>query len=89
MFHSGRLRCSFCRRGEAEVSKLVAGPGVYICDRCNATVSRIMEDAGDDQGQPPETRSPVWRALLSRALRFLRGIVARRASTTVLADSTW
>jgi len=43
------LRCSFCRRNDAEVEKLVAGPfrlfagRVYICDRCVAQAIEIME----------------------------------------------
>ena len=37
-----KLTCSFCRRSEAEVAKLVAGPRVYICDRCAAEAVRIM-----------------------------------------------
>ena len=28
------LRCSFCQRSQRDVSKLIAGPYVYICDRC-------------------------------------------------------
>jgi len=45
----GRMRCSFCRRPDSEVDKLVAGPfrllggRVYICDRCAAQTIRIME----------------------------------------------
>ncbi|MDQ6900759.1 MAG: hypothetical protein M3072_14860, partial [Candidatus Dormibacteraeota bacterium] len=27
-------RCSFCGKGQDQVRKLVAGPGVYICDLC-------------------------------------------------------
>jgi ATP-dependent Clp protease ATP-binding subunit ClpX len=38
-----KLRCSFCGRSEAEVDKLVAGPRVYICDRCAYETIRIME----------------------------------------------
>ena len=30
----GSLRCSFCGKGQKEVKKLIAGPGVYICDEC-------------------------------------------------------
>lgn len=29
-----KLFCSFCRKSDAEVAKLVAGPGVHICDAC-------------------------------------------------------
>ena len=28
------LRCSFCGKAQQQVAKLIAGPGVYICDRC-------------------------------------------------------
>ena len=27
-------RCSFCGKGQDQVRKLVAGPGVFICDQC-------------------------------------------------------
>jgi len=42
------MKCSFCRRSDAEVQKLVAGPKrllgrVYICDRCAAQTIEIME----------------------------------------------
>ena len=30
----GSLECSFCRKSQKEVKKLIAGPGVYICDEC-------------------------------------------------------
>jgi ATP-dependent Clp protease ATP-binding subunit ClpX len=36
------LRCSFCRRDEREVEKLIAGPGVHICDACVALCNRIL-----------------------------------------------
>jgi ATP-dependent Clp protease ATP-binding subunit ClpX len=28
------LKCSFCGKSQKQVSKLVAGPGVYICNEC-------------------------------------------------------
>jgi hypothetical protein len=31
---SGNLVCSFCGKSQKEVSKLIAGPTVYICDHC-------------------------------------------------------
>ena len=30
----GQLKCSFCGKSQEQVRKLVAGPGVYICDEC-------------------------------------------------------
>jgi ATP-dependent Clp protease ATP-binding subunit ClpX len=60
MFFRTRLACSFCGKSAAEVSKLVAGPRVYICDTCVATASRIMSDSDG-------TRSEL--SLPSHALR--------------------
>ncbi|HWO92543.1 MAG TPA: ClpX C4-type zinc finger protein, partial [Methylomirabilota bacterium] len=37
--------CSFCGKSRDEVKKLVAGPGVFICDRCVLLCAEIM-DAG-------------------------------------------
>jgi hypothetical protein len=57
-----RLRCSFCYRDEATVTKLVAGPRmlfigprVHICDACVAMSSRIMDES---DGENP-TRGPA------------------------------
>ena len=39
---SHSLTCTFCRKSEHQVRKLVAGPGVYICDQCVETAHRIV-----------------------------------------------
>lgn len=36
------MYCSFCRRDHHHVAKLVAGPGVFICDRCVDLADRAM-----------------------------------------------
>ena len=73
-----RLRCSFCRKDETQVSKLVAGPRVYICDECVAAASRIMDGGPTDEGRTPDAGSSVWRRLSYRARRLWRGGEARR-----------
>jgi hypothetical protein len=55
-----KLRCSFCKKSDAEVAKLVAGPGVHICDECVAVASRLME-APPPHGPAPEQRSVLHR----------------------------
>ena len=35
--------CSFCGKSHAEVKKLIAGPGVYICDGCINVCRGILE----------------------------------------------
>ena len=45
------LTCSFCGKSKAMVKKLIAGPGVYICDQCVDLCVEIMEE--EDAGEPP------------------------------------
>lgn len=46
---NGTLRCSFCGKGQKEVKKLIAGPGVYICDECIDLCNDIIdEEKGKD-----------------------------------------
>jgi ATP-dependent Clp protease ATP-binding subunit ClpX len=39
-----RKRCSFCGKGQDQVRKLVAGPGVYICDQCIKLSQDVLDD---------------------------------------------
>ncbi len=40
----GKLKCSFCGKTQNQVHKLIAGPGVYICDQCIELCSEIIEE---------------------------------------------
>ncbi|WP_312150599.1 ClpX C4-type zinc finger protein, partial [Paenibacillus odorifer] len=40
----GQLKCSFCGKSQEQVRKLVAGPGVYICDECIELCTEIVEE---------------------------------------------
>lgn len=40
----GHLKCSFCGKSQEQVRKLVAGPGVYICDECIELCTEIVEE---------------------------------------------
>ncbi len=45
----GQLKCSFCGKTQEQVRKLVAGPGVYICDECIELCNEIIEEEiGED-----------------------------------------
>ncbi len=39
-----QLKCSFCGKSQEQVKRLVAGPGVYICDECIELCSEIIEE---------------------------------------------
>lgn len=45
------LRCSFCGKGQKEVKKLIAGPGVYICDECIDLCMDIIDEEKDKETQ--------------------------------------
>lgn len=78
-----KLKCSFCRKTEDQVSKLVSGPRLivgpklYICNECVAVANSIM------QGNPPPTPA-VSRSLLQkikeRWSHFLQRRMLREAS---------
>jgi len=38
------LKCSFCGKSQKQVKKLIAGPGVYICDECIELCNEIIEE---------------------------------------------
>ena len=66
------LQCSFCGKSHLQVRKLVAGPGVYICDECVSLCSEIMEeeevlDPRDaDANADPERLLRTWAAGIDR-----------------------
>jgi len=58
---SNLTMCSFCGKSHSEVKKLIAGPGVYICNECIDVCSTILrkELAGDPLVGDPEVNSLV------------------------------
>ncbi len=45
----GQLKCSFCGKVQEQVKKLIAGPGVYICDECIELCNEIIEEEFTDE----------------------------------------
>jgi len=55
------LKCSFCGKSQKQVKKLIAGPGVYICDECIDLCNEIIEEelteaTGASLGELPKPR---------------------------------
>jgi ATP-dependent Clp protease ATP-binding subunit ClpX len=42
--HNEQLLCSFCGKSQRQVKKLIAGPGVYICDECIDLCNEIIDE---------------------------------------------
>ena len=61
------LRCSFCGKGQEEVAKLVAGPGVYICNECIGLCNEIIGEELSGTPRPePTPRRQSWLDRLRR-----------------------
>jgi len=82
-----QLRCSFCRKKNSQVEKLVAGPRaytgarVYICDACVAIATQIMNAPPSDDNAPGVSLS-MWRKVSHRVRRFVRGGHTQRIGLT-------
>ena len=77
MFMKTRLACSFCGKNASEVSKLVAGPKVYICDLCVATASRIMSNTGDTPFRALSPSPSRLQRFISQPSRLLKWFLSR------------
>ena len=58
------IRCSFCGRTAQDAHSMVAGPDVYICDRCVEEAAGIVHN--DQQSRPPEGRAAPQRDQASK-----------------------
>ncbi|WP_291648471.1 ATP-dependent Clp protease ATP-binding subunit ClpX [Clostridium sp.] len=53
-----QLKCSFCGKNQEQVKRLIAGPGVYICDECIDLCSEIIADEFEDSIELDTTSVP-------------------------------
>ncbi|MDR0847888.1 MAG: ATP-dependent Clp protease ATP-binding subunit ClpX, partial [Propionibacteriaceae bacterium] len=51
------LKCSFCGKSQKQVKKLIAGPGVYICDECIDLCNEIIDEELNSSVEPKVTDS--------------------------------
>src|SRR5687767_13793659 len=66
---SNLTMCSFCGKSHSEVKKLIAGPGVYICNECVEVCSNILDkELNETAGKPSKNRrNPNTKRLPSPA----------------------
>lgn len=76
MDRDGRA-CSFCAKAEAEVTKLIAGPGVNICSDCVDLAASIVAEY---RPGPTELRMPMWGELTDD------GMLERLPRVAAIAD---
>jgi ATP-dependent Clp protease ATP-binding subunit ClpX len=56
------VKCSFCGKSQKQVKKLIAGPGVYICDECIDLCNEIIDEEFAEGAQGPD-RLPIPREI--------------------------
>ena len=60
--YDSHLKCSFCGKSQEQVRKLIAGPGVYICDECVELCNEILDEELIEEGavvsSPAVTSNP-------------------------------
>lgn len=54
-----KLKCSFCGKTQNQVHKLIAGPGVYICDQCIELCSEIIEEEFGDGDEKYDVETDI------------------------------
>ena len=57
------LKCSFCGKSQKQVKKLIAGPGVYICDECIDLCNEIIEEELAETGEVHFEELPTPREI--------------------------
>ena len=86
-------RCSFCGKGQDQVRKLVAGPGVFICDQCIDLCQEVLNDDHPARRQaerlpstdvPRPDASPLTARELQLAILFAHGMGVKAIASCVL-----
>ncbi len=83
----GTLRCSFCGRTQDEVRKLIAGPGVYICDECVALCEDILAEDEELNRKKDEKLVPLTPEEIKKKLDEY--IVAQEDAKKILAVAAY
>ena len=59
------VKCSFCSKSQKQVRKLIAGPGVYICDECIELCNEIIDEEFEQSAGPGPDHLPTPREIRS------------------------
>ena len=79
------LSCSFCSKNQDEVKKLIAGPGVYICNECvDLCVDILHEEIEKVSTNDPEGKLPTPKELKQFLDQYVPGIGIPMAPSSVV-----
>ncbi len=64
--YDSHLKCSFCGKSQEQVRKLIAGPGVYICDECVDLCNEILDEELFDSNSSVAAPAPRREQMMER-----------------------
>lgn len=67
------LKCNFCGKSQKQVKKLIAGPGVYICDECIELCNEIIEEELGEAAELGMTELPKPREIFDFLEQYIIG----------------
>jgi len=77
------LKCSFCGKSQKQVKKLIAGPGVYICDECIELCNEIIEEELGESTLPVLAELPKPREIYAFLDEYVVGQDATKKALSV------
>jgi ATP-dependent Clp protease ATP-binding subunit ClpX len=77
------LKCSFCGKSQKQVKKLIAGPGVYICDECIDLCNEIIEEELSEGSEVGLEELPKPREIYEFLNQYVIGQDAAKKSLAV------
>ncbi|KRM88018.1 ATP-dependent Clp protease ATP-binding subunit ClpX [Lacticaseibacillus thailandensis] len=80
---NGPVTCSFCGKSQDEVKKIVAGPGVYICNECIDLCKQIIDDEFRDESMQNLTEVPKPLEILQVLNNYVIGQDAAKRALAV------
>lgn len=80
---SALLKCSFCNKSQKQVRKLIAGPGVYICDDCISLCNEIIADELGQEATADITELPKPSEIFAYLSQYVVGQDPAKRSLSV------
>ena len=77
------LKCSFCGKSQKQVRKLIAGPGVYICDECIELCNEIIEEELTEVTEADQTELPRPKQVYDHLQEYVIGQEPAKRSLAV------
>ncbi len=62
------LACSFCAKPETAIAKLIAGPGIYICNECVGLCNEILSSAPEQPEGAEPAELTYWQSMTDQQL---------------------